>query len=105
MLPISWRACSGTNKVAAFKISPSQQRIDPALSLIVPWQGVDVISGNCPRHAGVRLNRVNDEMFVCPKGGEQYAPKGSINNQTNRDNYYLGLVLKGPGVMPRPGKV
>jgi hypothetical protein len=44
-------------------------------------------------------------MFICPKGGEQYIPKGSINNQTNRDNYYLGIVLKGPGVMPRPAKV
>lgn len=91
-------------KEAGFKISPSEPSM-PISALDIAWQKPDIISGSCPKHIGVRLNRVNDEMFICPKGGEQYAPKGSITNQTNRDNYYLGIILKGPAVMPRSGKV
>ena len=95
----------GTNKKeASFKISPTEKSF-PISSLDLPWQRVDVIQGSCPNHIGVRLNRVNDELYICPKGGENYSPKGSINNQTNRDNYYLGIILKGPGVMPTKGKV
>jgi len=67
----------------------------PISSLDIPWQSTDVMSSNCPQHIGVRMSRVNDQTFVCPVGGETYKPMGSIPNQTNRDNYYLGLVLKG----------
>ena len=67
----------------------------PITSLEIPWQSTDIISSNCPTHIGTRMDRINDETFRCPKGGEVYKPMGSIPNQTNRDNYYLGLVLKG----------
>ena len=93
-----------TNKEAAFKLNPSSKAF-PISSLDIPWQRVDIMSGNCPIHTGVRLNRVNDETYKCPKGGETYSPRGSITNQTNRDNYYLGVVLKGPGVILQPGKI
>ena len=67
--------------------------VDP---LWIPWQQTDVISRNCPKHAGVQLYRKDDELFQCPKGGEIYKPYGSIANQTSRDNYYLGNTIKGP---------
>lgn len=86
-------------KEAAFKINPSDT--GPHInSLDLPWQGVDKIMANCPKHIGVRLDRTGDETYKCPKGGEVYRPKGSVGNQTNRDNYYLGIVLKGPSVYP-----
>jgi hypothetical protein len=91
-------------KQAAFKISPSEPTM-PISALDLPWQQVDRITGNCPTHIGVRLNRVNDETYICPKGKEVYSPRGSITNQTNRDNYYLGIILKGPGIMPSKGKI
>lgn len=89
-------------KEAAFRIDPTD--VGPRInSLEIPWQGVDKITANCPKHVGVRLNRIGDESYKCPEGGEVYRPKGSIGNQTNRDNYYLGIVLKGPSVMPGKG--
>ncbi len=63
-------------------------------SLDIPWQGVDVISSNCPKHHGERLIRIGDQTFMCPFGKEVYRPHGSLTNQTNRDNYYLGEVVK-----------
>lgn len=98
---ISYRDISIIKK-AGFKINPSDT--GPHInSLNLPWQGVDKISSNCPVHIGSRLERVGDETFKCPKGGEVYRPKGSVGNQTNRDNYYLGIVLKGPSVLPGQG--
>ena len=82
---------------AGFKINPTDQ--GPSInSLYIPWQGVDPMTANCPSHIGTRLNRTGDDSYKCPKGGEIYRPKGSIGNQTNRDNYYLGMVLKGPNI-------
>jgi hypothetical protein len=63
-------------------------------SLDIPWQAVDIISSNCPKHAGVRLARLGDQIFQCPFGHEIYKTHGSLTNQTNRDNYYLGVVVK-----------
>lgn len=89
-------------KTAAFRIHPLDN--GPQInSLDLPWQGVDKITANCPIHVGVRLSRIGDETYKCPKGGEIHRPKGSVGNQTNRDNYYLGIVLKGPAVLPGDG--
>ena len=56
-------------------------------ALIAPWQGVDIISSNCPIHIGVRLGKMNDNAYQCPKGKEIYKAKGSIDNQTSKDRY------------------
>lgn len=77
------------------KLVHPDEKTMPISSLDLPWQGVDVISSNCPKHHGVRLNRVADQIFECPLGKEIYKPHGSLKNQTNRDNYYLGDVVKG----------
>ena len=66
----------------------------PVSGLDLPWQRVDIISSNCPNHTGVRLKKVGDNMYQCPKGKEVYKANGSISNQTTKDNYYLGIVIK-----------
>jgi len=63
-------------------------------SLHLPWQKVDIISSNCPVHMGVRLKRVGDNQFVCPVGHEIYHAHGNVNNQTNKDRYDMGVVIK-----------
>ena len=64
-------------------------------ALHAPWQNVDVISSNCPIHIGVKLNKIGDNQFQCPKGSELYKAKGSVSNQTNKDRYDLGIdILK-----------
>lgn len=55
--------------------------------LDAPWQKIEIISSNCPIHVGVRLKKVGDNHFVCPKGGEEYHTHGSVANQTNKDRY------------------
>ncbi len=60
----------------------------------VPWQSVDIISSNCPVHTGVRLSRLSDGVYKCPEGKEVYKVKGSVSNQTSKDNHYLGFSLK-----------
>jgi hypothetical protein len=67
---------------------------DGVSSVDLPWQHVDIISSNCPSHTGVRLAKVGDNMYQCPFGKEVYKANGSISNQTNKDNYYLGIVIK-----------
>ena len=66
----------------------------PISSLDLPWQRVDIISSNCPNHVGVRLGKIGDNMYQCPHGKEVYKANGSIANQTTKDNYYLGVVIK-----------
>ena len=63
-------------------------------ALIAPWQGVDIISSNCPIHTGVRLGKMNDNAYQCPKGKEIYKAKGSIDNQTSKDRYDLGFSIR-----------
>lgn len=64
-------------------------------SLYAPWQEVDIISSNCPRHVGVRLRKIADNHFECPKGGEKYKATGSVANQTSKDRYDIGIdILK-----------
>jgi hypothetical protein len=66
----------------------------PVNGVDLPWQKVDIISSNCPNHVGVRLAKVGDNMYQCPKGKEVYKANGSLSNQTTKDNYYLGIVIK-----------
>ena len=66
----------------------------PINSLDIPWQHVDVISSNCPVHMGVRLKRLGDNQFICPKGCEVYHAHGNVNNQTNRDRFDIGVSPK-----------
>ena len=56
-------------------------------TLEIPWQSVDVISSNCPVHMGVRLKKLGDNNYICPKGSEIYHAHGSVANQSNRDRY------------------
>ena len=56
-----------------------------------PWLGVDIISSNCPRHIGTRLEKVADNSYKCPKGGETYQAQSSVSNQTNKDRYDIGI--------------
>jgi len=65
-----------------------------ASSLDAPWQGVDVISSNCPVHIGVRLGKLSDNTYQCPKGREIYKAKSSIANQTSKDRYDIGISIK-----------
>jgi hypothetical protein len=81
-------------KKRAFKLTMDKSRVPSVNSLFIPWQSTDIISSNCPKHAGVRLARVNDITYQCPHGKEVYRVTGSLTNQTNRDNYYLGYVIK-----------
>jgi hypothetical protein len=83
-----------------FRLSPrdTEEYIsinDNGLSL--PWQETDTMSANCPKHAGVRLNRVGDETYECPLGKEIYRPHGSVTNQNVKDNYYTGMIIKNNG--------
>lgn len=85
-------------KAIKFRLSPREieenrrgPQVDP---LHIPWQATDVMSANCPKHAGVRLNRLSDQTYQCPLGKEIYRPHGSVTNQTNRDNYYTGMIIK-----------
>jgi len=80
-------------KKKAFKLTIDKNRM-PVNSLGIPWVASDIISSNCPKHAGVRLTRINDTTYQCPHGKEIYKVNGSVSNQTNRDNYYLGFVVK-----------
>lgn len=91
-----WDISIMDRKAIKFRISPREQEIEGAYinALYLPWQNVDIISSNCPKHAGVRLNRLDDEVFQCPYGKEIYKPHGSVNIQTSRDNYYTGMILK-----------
>ncbi len=90
-------------KSAAFRISPADK--GPSInSLWIPWQGVDVMTSNCPIHSGVRMSRINDEAYECPIDKRVFSPKGSITNQSNRDSWYLGQVIKGPSIQQNPGK-
>jgi hypothetical protein len=71
-------------------------RNEPYLnSLYLPWGTTDVITANCPEHPEARLARIGDQIFQCPVDERIFNHKGSAANQTNRDNYYLGEVLKG----------
>ena len=63
-------------------------------ALIAPWQGVDIISSNCPVHTGVRLGKMSDNVYQCPKGKEIYKAKGSVDNQTSKDRYDLGFSIR-----------
>jgi L-rhamnose isomerase len=63
-------------------------------SLHAPWQEVDVISSNCPKHIGVKLAHLGDNKFKCPKGHELYKAKGSVSNQTNKDRYDMGIDFR-----------
>jgi len=73
-------------------VNPKNEiRINP---LYLPWSDVDIISSNCPKHPGIRLARLSDQTFECPLGKEVYRPHGSLTNQTNKDNYYLGEIVK-----------
>ncbi len=69
--------------------------IDPLKSqnnaMNVEWQSVDIISSNCPNHIGVKLARLSDGTFQCPKGNEVYKPHGNLSNQTSRDRYDLNI--------------
>jgi hypothetical protein len=56
-----------------------------------PWLGVDIISSNCPRHIGIRLERIADNKYKCPRGGEAYDAQSSVANQTNKDRYDIGI--------------
>jgi len=83
----------------AMKLFNDTYDMDPnsanqAPSLDAPWQGVDVISSNCPIHVGVRLAHLGDNSFQCPKGKEIYKAKSNIANQTTKDRYDLGISLK-----------
>lgn len=66
----------------------------PISGLDLPWQKCDIISSNCPNHVGVRLAKIGDNMYQCPHGKEVYKANGSLSNQTTKDNYYLGIVIK-----------
>lgn len=72
-------------------IDPNQM---PISSLDLPWQRCDIISSSCPKHIGVRLAKVGDNMYQCPHGKEVYKASGSVSSQTNRDTWYLGMVIK-----------
>ncbi len=63
-------------------------------SLDIPWQHVDIISSNCPVHVGVRLKRLDDNTYQCPKGKEIYKAKSDVSNQSNKDRYDLSIVIK-----------
>lgn len=83
-----------------FRLSPrdiDEDVADEANALWVPWQETDIISSNCPKHAGVRLNRVGDETYECPYGKEIYRPHGSVTNQNVKDNYNTGMIIKNQG--------
>jgi hypothetical protein len=85
-------------KAIKFRLSPreiEENRRMPAVDpLSIPWQDVDIISSMCPKHAGVRMERLDDVTYRCPHGGEIYRQHGSMTNQTNRDNYYTGQIIK-----------
>jgi hypothetical protein len=57
-------------------------------STFIPWQQIDEISSNCPIHVGVKLEKIGDNEYFCPKGRERYKSHGSVKNQTNKDNYH-----------------
>jgi hypothetical protein len=76
-------------------VNPHQGTQGPKVNaLYLPWQDVDIISANCPKHTGVRLARLEDQTFQCPFGHEIYKPHGSLTNQTTKDNYYTGEIVK-----------
>lgn len=81
-------------KQRAFKLTMDKSRIPAVNSLFIPWQSTDIISSSCPKHIGVRLNRMNDTTYQCPFGKEHYRVAGSIGAQGTRDTYYLGMVTK-----------
>jgi hypothetical protein len=62
-------------------------------ALHAPWQNVDIISSNCPVHIGVKLSKLGDNKFQCPKGNEIYKAAGTVSNQTNKDRYDLGIDI------------
>ncbi len=63
-------------------------------ALEASWQSVDVISSNCPVHIGVRLGKLSDNTYQCPKGQEVYKAKSNIANQTSKDRYDIGISIK-----------
>lgn len=75
-----------------FDMDPNADKNAPSLE--APWQGVAILSANCPVHIGVRLAHLGDNKFQCPKGREIYTSHGSVANQTSKDRYDLGLSLK-----------
>ena len=75
------------------EISFTKKKSDEGNSLFVPWEAPSVISSNCPRHVGVKLESLGDNHFQCPKGKEIYKSPGSVSNQPSRDRYDLGLAF------------
>ena len=57
-----------------------EERKHAEKALHAPWQSVDIISSNCPVHIGVRLAKLGDNQFQCPKGHEKYTAKGTVAN-------------------------
>jgi hypothetical protein len=55
---------------------------------------VENISSNCPIHKGVKLEKIGDNEYFCPVGREKYKSHGSVNNQTNKDNYDKNFDVK-----------
>ncbi len=66
----------------------------PLSSINLPWQEVDIISSNCPVHIGIKLIHLGDNQYQCPRYKEIYKAKGSVANETNKDRFDIGYILK-----------
>ena len=76
-----------------FREDGENQKEKSELALHAPWQPADIISSNCPVHIGVKLAKLGDNKFQCPKGNEIYKSRGSVANQTNKDRSDIGIDI------------